>query len=305
MTITLSSSHLTAQISATGAELTCLRDEEGKDLLWDGDPVFWTGRSPLLFPIVGRLRDDRALIEGHPYSMKQHGFARFSPFDIVDAGAESCRLCLNADDATREQYPFDFRLDMTYRVDGVRLIFTASVFNLENRAIPVSFGFHPALRWPLPYGGERHAHEIRFEQPEMASLHTLSNGLIGETSRPTPVHGDRLPLHDDLFQDGALVWSDLRSRTVRYGVPGRRSITVSFPDMPHLGIWTKPGAGYVCIEPWQGYADPVGFEGELKDKPGIVMIPAGESREFLMEIVVDPMSAESLNKETKSFKTEA
>ncbi|SCY00586.1 aldose 1-epimerase family protein [Microvirga guangxiensis] len=288
MRITLSNSHLKAQIVGLGAELVALQDEAGHDLLWDGEPTFWTGRSPLLFPIVGRLRDDRTLIEGRPYSMKQHGFARASTFDIVDAGTESCRLRLSASDETREQYPFDFRLDVTYRVDGARLVFTASVFNLENRAIPVSFGFHPALRWPLPYGGKREAHEIRFEKAEAASLHTLAEGLVGEASRPSPLQGDRLPLHDGLFQDGALVWSELKSRTVRYGVPGRRSLSVSFPDMPHLGIWTKPGAGYVCIEPWQGYADPVGFAGEFKDKPGIVMIPAGENRDFSTEIIVDP-----------------
>jgi galactose mutarotase-like enzyme len=288
--IVLFNNNLEARVSSFGAELVSLQDEEVRSLLWDGDAAFWTGRSPLLFPIVGRLRDDRALIDGRTYSMKQHGFARTSTFQVVDASPEACRLRLSASDATREFYPFDFRFDMTYRLEGARLILAASVLNQEDRPIPVSFGFHPALRWPLPYGGERKAHEIRFEKAEMASLHMLSDGLIGEGSRPTPVQGDRLQLHDDLFQDGALVFTTLASRSVRYGVPGRRSITVSFSQMPHLGIWTKPGAGYVCIEPWQGYASPVGFDGELKDKPGIIMIPAGESRDFSMEISIDPPS---------------
>ncbi|WP_134497488.1 aldose 1-epimerase family protein [Microvirga pakistanensis] len=291
MTVTLSNAHLKARISLQGAELIDLCDEEGRDLLWDGDPAFWTGRSPLLFPVVGRLRDDRALVDGRAYAMKQHGFARISTFDMVDASPEVCRLRLAASPATRERYPFDFRFDMTYRLQGARLMFTASILNPESRAIPVSFGFHPALRWPLPYGGEREAHEIRFDTEEPASLHRLSDGLIGEATRPSPLQGGRLLLRDELFEDGALVWSTLASRTVRYGVPGRRSITVSFPGMPHLGIWTKPGAGYVCIEPWQGYADPVGFEGELRDKPGIVMIPPGENRHFTMEIALDPPDA--------------
>jgi len=291
MTVTLSNAHLEARVSPQGAELIRLRDEQGRDLLWDGDPAFWTGRSPLLFPVVGRLRDDRALIDGRAYSMKQHGFARLSTFDVIDAGPDSCRLRLSASDATREQFPFDFRLDMTYRLDGARLIIVASVLNPESRVLPVSFGYHPALRWPLPYGGERYAHEIRFEVPEPAPLHNLSDGLIGDASRPTPVQDNRLPLHDDLFHDGALVWSTLASRKMRYGVPGHRSVSVSFPGMPHLGIWTKPGAGYVCIEPWQGYADPVVFEGELGDKPGIVMVQPGESRDFAMEIAVDPPAA--------------
>ncbi|MGO4389137.1 aldose 1-epimerase family protein [Microvirga sp. 2YAF29] len=291
MSITLSGPKLQAQISTLGAELVSLRDEAGRDLLWDGDPAYWTGRSPLLFPAVGRLRDDQALIDGRLYPLKQHGFARTSAFDILHADAQSCRLRLSASDTTREFYPFDFRLDVTYRIEEAELIFTASVINLGDRAMPVSFGFHPALRWPLPYGGDRNAHEIRFERAEPASLHVLSDGLIGEASRQTPLQGDRLALHDDLFQDGALVWSELASRRVRYGVPGHRSLMVTFPQMPHLGIWTKPGAGYVCIEPWQGYADPVGFTGEFKDKPGIVMIQPGESRDFSMAITLDPPSA--------------
>lgn len=288
MSVTLSSPLLEAQISKHGAELTILRDEAGRDLLWNGDPAFWTGRSPLLFPIVGRLRDDRTLIEGRSYSMKQHGFARTSTFEVVDASDHACLLRLDADDTTRELYPYDFRFDMTYRIEGAGLILTASIFNRDERAMPVSFGFHPALLWPLPYGGGRNAHEIRFEKVEPASLHVLSDGLIGAASRQTPIQGDCLKLHDNLFQDGALVWSKLESRRVRYGVPGHRSITVTFPQMPHLGIWTKPGAGYVCIEPWQGYADPVGFEGKFMDKPGIQMIPPGKSRDFSMSIIVGP-----------------
>src|SRR5690606_32225519 len=131
--VTLSNDHLKARIASQGAELVSLCDEEGRDLLWDGDPAFWTGRSPLLFPIVGRLRDDRALIGGRAYPMKQHGFARISTFEIVDAAAEFCRCRLKATKATREQYPFDFRLDMTYRLDGGRLLLRASVTNPESR----------------------------------------------------------------------------------------------------------------------------------------------------------------------------
>jgi galactose mutarotase-like enzyme len=289
--ITLSSPNLEAQIAELGAELVRLRDEEGRDLLWDGDPTFWTGRSPLLFPIVGGVRDDRIIVDSTIYNLKQHGFARTSQFEVITADQASCQLRLVASTITRKQYPFEFQLDVTYRLQEATIVVSASVLNTGNQPLPASFGFHPALRWPLPYGGGREAHEIRFEANETASLHTLLGGLIGEAPRPTPVEGDRLKLQDDLFQDGALVWSELASRSVRYGVPGRRSFTVSFQEMPHLGIWTKPGAGYVCIEPWQGYADPVGFEGEFKDKPGIVMIPVGESRDFSMEIALDPPGA--------------
>lgn len=288
MTVTISSHLLEARIAELGAELVHLRDEAGRELLSDGDPAFWTGRSPLLFPIVGKLPDDRYELDGQAYELKQHGFARTSPFELVDASEAACRFRLNASEETLRLYPFPFKLDVAYRILGATLSIEASVCNSGNRPMPASFGFHPALRWPLPYGGTREEHEIRFEQNEPAPLRTLSDGLIGKGERQTPVEGDCLRLYDDLFQDGALVLDQHRSRKVRYGAPGRRSITVDFPDMPHLGIWTKPGAGFVCIEPWQGYATPVDFEGGFAEKPGMISISPGEARSFGIQITVDP-----------------
>jgi galactose mutarotase-like enzyme len=288
VSITLSSPDLEAQVSPAGAELVRLRDEAGHDLLWDGNPAFWTGRSPLLFPVVGRLNGDRARIDGAEYSLKQHGFARTSAFEVVEAIGTMCRLRLDAGDVTRALYPFEFRLDVTYRVAGVALTVTASVLNAGPGPMPVSFGFHPAFRWPLPYGGAREAHEIRFERPEPGPTRLLSDGLLGPYADGTPVEGDRLRLRDALFDAGALVFDRMASRRVAYGVPGRRSIEVAFAGMPHLGIWTKPGAGFVCIERWQGHADPVGYEGELSEKPGIVLVGRGEVRSFSMGIAVSP-----------------
>jgi galactose mutarotase-like enzyme len=158
------------------------------------------------------------------------------------------------------------------------------VWNTGLRVMPASFGFHPALRWPLPYGGSREEHEIRFDQAEISPLPGLVEGLLASAERPTPVEDRRLPLRDDLFAEGALVFDRLESRRIEYGVPSQRSITISFPDMPHLGIWTKPGAGFVCIEPWQGYASPVGFDGELAEQPGIVLIAPGDRRRFSNDI---------------------
>lgn len=286
VSITLTSPHLEAQISPFGAELVRLRDEVGHDLLWDGDPAFWTGRSPLLFPIVGRLKGDRVLIGGTEYSLKQHGFARNSQFEVVETGQTSCCLRLRASPLTRQQYPFDFELEVTYRIDGSRLTIEASIRNTGPQVMPVSFGFHPAFRWPLPYGGGREEHEIRFERAETEPLRPLVDGLLGLGTRQTPVRGDTLRLQDELFDEGALVFDRVSSRAVEYGVPGQRSLKITFPNMPHLGIWTKPGAGFICIEPWQGYASPVDFEGELADKPGIVLVDPGNTRRLSMEISV-------------------
>jgi galactose mutarotase-like enzyme len=283
---TLSNRSLEAQILTLGAELVRLRDEGGRDLLWSGDPAYWTNRSPLLFPIVGRLKDDRILIDGSEFSLRQHGFARTSQFEIVEIGQESCCLRLRSSRSMLGQYPFEFELDVSYRIEELKLVMAATVRNVGRRTMPASFGFHPAFRWPLPYGGSRESHRIRFERTETEALCTLVDSLLGPRIRPTPVEDHLLNLRDELFAEGALVFDRLASRTVEYGVPGRRSITVTFPDMPHLGIWTKPGAGFVCIEPWQGYASPAGFNGELSDKPGSVLIGPGDGRSFSMDICI-------------------
>ena len=280
--VSISTAALSAEISATGAELVRLQDRTGADLLWDGNPAVWNGRSPLLFPIVGEVAGNRLKVAGKAYEIGRHGFARTSTFALVRSDAASCTWRLESSEATRRQYPFEFRLDVTYRIEGASLHMEAEVTNTGAAVMPASFGFHPALRWPLPYGKPRAAHEIVFERDEPAPIRRPVDGLLSAAQYPTPVRDRRLLLHDDLFEDGALVFDTLTSRSVVYG----EALRVDFPRMPHLGIWTKPGAGYVCIEPWQGHASPEGFDGELADKPGIVAIAPRETETFAMSISV-------------------
>lgn len=286
MSVTISSPRLRAQVSKKGAELVRLQDEQGRDLLWDGNPAFWTGRSPLLFPVVGRVRNDRIQVEGSEYGLPKHGFARTALFEIREADPAQCRFGLGSDEATLRQYPFPFELDVTYRIEDARLMITASVINTGPAIMPTSFGFHPAFRWPLPYGSPRDMHAIRFEHEETAPIRRPVDGLISRHVEESPVQGRMLRLRDRLFEMDALVFDQLESRSVTYGAPDGGSIRVDFPDMPHLGIWTKPGAGFICIEPWQGHADPEAFDGELAAKPGIVFIQPGEMRSFTMAITV-------------------
>ncbi len=279
-TVLISTSKLSARISASGAELVRLQDGGGRDLLWDGDPAFWTGRSPLLFPIVGEARGNRITVAGTQYEIGRHGFARTSHFALVASEAACCTWRLEASEATRRHYPFSFRLDVTYQIEGGTLQMTAEVTNRGDGPMPASFGFHPALRWPLPYEKPREAHEIVFEQEEPAPIRRPIDGLLSSARYPTPVRDRRLALHDRLFKEGALVFDQLASRSLVYG----DAIRVAFPQMPHLGIWTIPGAGYVCIEPWQGHASPEDFDGELADKPGMVTIMPGATESFGMSI---------------------
>lgn len=283
--VSISSGSLHASVSSFGAELVRLHTASGVELLWDGNPAVWAGRSPLLFPIVGQVKDDRIKIGGRTYPLSRHGFARTSTFELVEAAPSRCLWRLRANDRTRARYPFEFRLDVAYAIEGDRLTVSATVANEGDRPMPASFGFHPAFRWPLQPGLSRERHEVRFEKPEPAPLRRLDNGLLGDTIS-SPVQGDRLVLSDALFVHDALIWDRLQSRSLTYGGPVGPALRLDFPAMPNLGIWTKPGAGYVCLEPWQGFASPVGFEGELAAKPGIVEISPGSERPFEVSVRV-------------------
>jgi galactose mutarotase-like enzyme len=283
--IRIASAALSAEISPIGAELQRLTASDGRELLWDGDPAFWSGRAPILFPIVGTVSDDHYRCGGQSYALPRHGFARRRTFSLIEHRSDSATLRLESDDQTRALWPFAFCLDMIFAIDGRRLMMTGRVINRSDRPMPTSFGFHPALRWPLPDGGERADHVILFDQAEPGAVRRLdSAGLLDPAPRPSPVDGNRLALSDDLFVEDALIFESMASRRLVYGVPGARQIAVDYPGMPSLGLWTKPGAGYLCIEPWQGYSDPAGFEGDITDKPGAVPIAPGATRDFMMGI---------------------
>jgi galactose mutarotase-like enzyme len=231
------------------------------------------------------LRDGRYRFDGRDYEMPKHGFARRSVFEILPGTADAVTMRLDATPTTRAIYPFEFRLEVAFAVRASALRVTATIENRGDRPMPASFGFHPALRWPLPFGRPRAKHAIRFAQPEPAPVRRIDgDGFLTPTPHPTPVEGDRLPLRDDLFVDDALIFDRLASRSVRYGADSGPSIEVRFDDFATLGVWTKPGAPFICIEPWRGVADPERFNGDIRDKPGIMEIPAGGSRELSMQL---------------------
>lgn len=287
MALRIASDRLTAEISQDGAELRRLTDAAGRDWLWDGDPAFWAGRAPILFPIVGTLSDDRFRWQGRDYRLPRHGFARRRGFSVVEQDSDGLILRLESDDETRAAWPFDFRLDMIFTVRGATLSMTGRVANRGDEPMPTSFGFHPALRWPLPGTPGKAGHVIRFDKPEPAPIRRLDgDGLLDPAPRPSPIEGDTLRLDDALFAEDALIFDRLESRALTYQGPGGSRVAVDFEGMPNLGLWMKPGAGYLCIEPWQGFSDPAGFEGSLDEKPGMVTIAPGASRSFTMTVTI-------------------
>lgn len=283
--VTLQNGTLGAAVSARGAELQRLHTVAGEEILWDGNPDVWAGRSPLLFPVVGNVKDDHITVRGKHYPLLRHGFARTSTFELVESSTARCTWRLRANDETRARYPFAFQLDVAYALDGARLTMRATVANEGAEPMPASFGFHPAFRWPLVPGGTRENHDVRFEKPEPEPIRRLAGGLLGAPER-TPVAGARLSLSDALFERDALIFDRLQSRRLTYGPATGRRLQLDFPAMPHLGIWSKPGARFVCLEPWQGFADPSDFDGELAEKPGIAAIPPQSERVFELSVTI-------------------
>jgi len=285
----LHSDSLTAAIDPQGAQLSVLRDAAGRDLLWNGDPTFWNGRAPVLFPIVGTLNGGHYRWRGQSYALSRHGFARGRGFKVLHDDAHSALLRLQADADTNAVYPFRFELDLVFRLEGNALSIEAIVRNTDDQPMPASVGFHPALRWPLPGGPARGEQFLEFERDETAPIRRLdANGLLTADLHATPVHGRRLQLDDALFNQDVVIFDRLASRSLIYGADTGPRIRVSFPDATYLGLWSKPGAGFVCIEPWLGVADPAGFGGDFDAKPGAFLVAPGQQRTLQMRLELLP-----------------
>lgn len=279
----LRSEFWSAAVDPAGAQLSVLRDATGRDLLWNGDPAYWTGRAPILFPIVGTLNEGEYRWRGKRHALSRHGFARGRDFEVLRQDDEVVHLRLTSDEESLKVYPFHFELDLVYCIDGPLFMIEAIVRNMGDEPLPASLGFHPALRWPLPYGAPRDDHFLEFEVDEPAPIRRLdAKGLLTDTRYPTPVAGKRLALDDELFGPDVVIFDHLQSRSLTYGAATGPRIRVRFPDVTHLGLWTKPGAGFLCIEPWKGVSDPAGFAGEFSEKPGVFLVEPGEEQSLPM-----------------------
>ena len=279
---------LRAQIKALGAELCSLQTVGGVDLLWDGDPAVWPRHAPHLFPVVGRLLGDRLRHQGRDYPMSPHGFARGLAFRMVRLTREDCTLVLQDDETTRAMYPFAFELRINLALDGPSLRVTYELINPGKEPLPASLGAHPAFRWPLIPGTPREDHLLKFDLPETAPIRRQNGGLLDPAPHPSPVVDRTLWLQDALFQADVLIFDQVKSRKVRFGVPGAPALEVGWEGFEQLGIWTKPGAGFLCIEPWRGLPSPADFAGEFPEKPGILLIPPGGRRYFRYSATVIP-----------------
>lgn len=271
--VIIQNDNLTATIQPLGAELTSLLDQSGCEYIWQRDPKFWQSSAPVLFPIVGGLKNDQYALDGRIYSLPKHGFASQRVFSVSKQTTSSVQMTLADDEDTRRMYPFSFLLSVDFCLRGHRLITTYTIQNRSERTLYASIGAHEG--YMCPEGIE--SYDLCFEQEETLETCAVDGSLLsGETSLVLE-KGFVLPLKTEYFMIDALIFSALHSQSVTLlQRDGGRRIRVDFPGFPSLGVWTRPGAPFVCIEPWCGLPDEVTSSGKIAEKRGIMAIPTGK-----------------------------
>ena len=280
MITTISNSILTAQIKHTGAELCSLKDNSNKEYIWNGNPAFWGKHSPVLFPIVGTLKNNTYQYENAEYHLSRHGFAREMEFKLIDKQENSATFSLVSTKETKEKYPFDFDLHLIYTLENKLLKIEYKVFNNGESKMPFSIGAHPAFDLP----GNFENYSLAFEKEESLNYYLLEDGLISNTTNNLTLDKNKLHLNYKLFENDALVFKKIRSKSITILENSNPLLKVSYSDFPDLGIWTPPNAPFICIEPWFGYSDTVDKFGNLFNKEGIRILEANSIFHSLFSI---------------------
>ncbi|MEY8403319.1 aldose 1-epimerase family protein [Oscillospiraceae bacterium 44-34] len=278
MTFELKKGGLRAAARTLGGELVSLKDASGREYIWEGDPAFWSGQNPILFPIVGALKEGKVDIGGTVYEMGRHGFARGMEFVPAEQGEDFVTLELRETEDTLKCYPFPFSLKVTHRLLEDGFTTTFSVTNTGTAPMPFCVGGHTAIR--LPEGASFEDYELVFDVPEQADSHLLTpQGIIRHDGRRTMLNGGITPLDYDTFaQLDTIIFSMLRSGNVSlvHRETGR-GLRLDFHEFPMVAFWTKPGAPFLCLEPWQGCAAWDNETGKFEDKPFCAILqPGGE-----------------------------
>lgn len=280
----LSNADLSLDVADLGAEMQYLRTAAGGDLLWDGDATFWSGRAPVLFPIVGRAVDDVVAMGAHRAPMPQHGFARRSVFALEAQDGISCTHALRDTADSRSAYPFPFALYITHRLDGPTLHVQAEVHNSGTEPMPFGFGFHPAFRWPLPQATDR-PHHVTLAAGGSPDMRAIDDGLLRPEALEGPFVQGNLEIVDALFDKGALVFPN-GADSLRYGPQGGPALTFEFNNLPDLALWRPMGAPFLCIEPWHGTASYIGDGPQIAQRPNSITLPPKEHATFGYSVTV-------------------
>jgi galactose mutarotase-like enzyme len=275
---TIENDFLKISIRNKGGELTSILNKvSGVEHLWQGDSNIWPWHAPNLFPVVGGLIGNELLVNGKPYKMERHGFNRQSELLLIESNEISARFSLPYSDHTLVVYPYKFDFQICYDLIENALRVTYKVINHERDTIYFSVGGHPAFNVPFHNGESYEDYYLEFDADEKLEKHRLSpeGFFTGETETVT-IKGGKLPLTRDMFKQDAWVFKKLTSREVIIKSSKHdQTLAVEFPHFNYLGIWAKPGADFLCIEPWLGCADTVGKHVDISKKEAIQHLKYG------------------------------
>ncbi|MES2387413.1 MAG: aldose 1-epimerase family protein [Bacteroidota bacterium] len=284
----LSNNLLAVGVHAQGAELCSLvRHTDSREYIWQAEPIVWARHAPVLFPIVGKLRNNAYEYYGKTWYLPQHGFARDMDFKIVTESADELVFELQQTEATLNFYPFLFRLQISYKLAGNRLAIKYTVINPDSEK-PLYFGIgaHPGFAAPAHADESISDYYLEFEKPETLFRQNLEAGLrLPAETVPYLDNARVIALSDEIFKDDALVFAGHESAYVRLlNKRGDYSLKIEIKDFPYLGIWAKPGAPFVCVEPWYGIADTRNASPDYTVKEGNIKLEAG--REWSAEFAI-------------------
>ncbi len=269
MVVTISNSKLTASINSKGAELVSLQNLNSKrEYIWDGNPEYWGKHAPILFPIVGTLKNDSYCYNGINFELHRHGFARDMEFTLVSKDDDKVLFLLQYNDATLKFYPFKFELQLLYSIVNCQLNITYSVTNIGFEDMPFSIGGHPAFSLPEPF----ECYELVFETNENLLSYQLQDGLLSNKTKEIKLQDTKLPLSYSLFENDALIFKTMNSKQIQIVENGIAIVNFKFHDFPNFGIWTKLNAPFICLEPWLGYSDKLDSTGNILVKEGIQLL---------------------------------
>ncbi len=274
---------LTAVAESFGGELVSLKDQNGKEYIWQGDPNYWSGRNPHLFPIIGALANNTICFDGVPYSMSRHGFARRSEFSVVEYGPDFIVFQLQENESTLQQYPYRFTLCIRHQLTDNGFFTQFEIRNPGDVCLPFCVGAHTAFNCPMNEGERFTDYRLVFDKTENAHARLpIAGGLLSDTNTEYV-----LPDTDTIALDYAvydrvdtLVFDGLRSTGVKLVGPGGHGVHMEFSDFPMIAFWTTPGkqAPYICLEPWHGCAAFDTENGEFIDKHHCIILDPGQTK---------------------------
>lgn len=281
MKINIQNKYLSANIKSFGAELENLVKNE-HNYIWTIDEKFWNKTSPILFPIVGQLKNNSFTLNNNQYTLPRHGFARDYEFSVIEKTASSVLFLLSENENTLKQYPFKFELQVKYELIENSLNISYFVANKSNLKMPFSIGGHPAFT----IDNDIKNYQILFEKDENLISYELENGLLSEKYRHIETLNNKLNLSYSLFEKDALIFKQLNSKSIIILHNNIPYIKLHLGNFPNLGIWTKNKASFLCIEPWFGYSDSESSNGNLYGKEGIQILEPNNKFESFFSIEI-------------------